>query len=284
VGERSFTPYSADRASLTIDSTVAHTARVYDYLLGGSDNFAVDRRVAEHAFAAYPGGTDGARTDAWANRGFLGRCVRYLASEAGIRQFLDIGTGIPTVGNTHSVAQAAAPDARIVYVDNDPIVLAHAHSLLVSTAEGSTAFVEGDLRMTADVVERAAETLDLTRPVALMLIGLLHVIPDEDEPHRLVRDLLGALPAGSYLALSHMTDDFQPDEMREVHERLHSTMRSTNPPAFRSRDDVGLFFAGLELIEPGVVHLDQWRPDETTPAVNGHTRISPLYCGVARVP
>jgi len=286
VAERSFTPSGADRAPVTIDSTVAHTARVYDYLLGGTDNFAVDREVAEHAFAAYPGGVDGARSDAWANRAFLGRCVRYLAGEVGIRQFLDIGTGIPTGENVHTVAQRISPASRIVYVDNDPIVLAHAHALLVSTVEGRTAFVEGDIRRPDAIVEKAGEILDLTRPVALVMIGLLHVVPDKEEPYRIVRRLLDALPAGSYLALSHMTDDFQPDLMRVVQERLDRTMHTTNPPAFRSRDDIGRFFEGLEMVEPAVVHLDQWRPDLTTPtpATNCRSRISPLYCGVARVP
>lgn len=284
LAERSFTPSGSDRVPVTIDSTVAHTSRVYDYLLGGTDNFAVDREVAEHAFAAYPGGADGARTDARANRAFLGRCVRHLAGTAGIRQFLDIGTGIPTADNIHTVAQATAPDARVVYVDNDPIVLAHAHSLLIGTDEGRTLFVEGDLRAPEDIVERASEILDLQQPVALMMIGLLHVIPEADEPHRIVRALLDHLPTGSYLALSHMTYDFQPDLMNEVSARLDRTMRTTNPPAFRSRDEIVRFFDGLELVEPGVVHLDEWRPDESTPVANGDTRISPLYCGVARVP
>jgi SAM-dependent methyltransferase len=284
VAERSFTPSSSDRAPVAIDSTVAHTSRVYDYLLGGTDNFAVDREVAEHAFAAYPGGTDGARTDARANRAFLGRCVRYLAGEAGVRQFLDVGTGIPTADNIHAVAQATAPEARVVYVDNDPIVLAHAHALLVGTDVGRTAFVEGDLRSPDAILERAAETLDPDQPVALVMIGLLHVVPDRDEPHRLVRALLDGLAPGSYLALSHMTNELQPDAMDEVLERLDRTMRTTNPPAFRSREQIERFFDGLQPVAPGVVHLDQWRPDETTPVANGHGRISPLYCGVARVP
>jgi hypothetical protein len=282
VADRSFTPPGSDRAPVTIDSTVAHTSRVYDYLLGGTDNFAVDREVAEHAFAAYPGGTDGARADARANRAFLGRSIRHLAGEAGVRQFLDIGTGIPTSDNTHAVAQAAAPGARVVYVDNDPIVLAHAHALLVTATEGTTAFVEGDVRSPDRILDAASATLDLTEPVALVLIGLLHVIPDDDQPHRVVRAMLDALPAGSYLALSHMTDDIQPEKMGVVHQRLNRTMGSTNPPAFRCRADVARFFDGLELIEPGVVHLDEWRPDEQVPAANGHGRVTPIYCGVGR--
>jgi SAM-dependent methyltransferase len=273
---------------VSIDSTVAHTSRVYDYLLGGNDNFAVDREVAEHAFAAYPGGIDGARADARANRGFLARSVRYLAGEAGIRQFLDIGTGIPTAGNVHAVAQAAAPTARVVYVDNDPIVLAHAHALLVAAEEGTTGFVEGDFREPDRILEKVADTLDLDQPAALMLIGLLHVIPDDDEPHQMVSTLLDALAPGSYLALSHMANDIQPEMMDIVHERLERTMRTTNPPAFRSRADIERFFDGLELVEPGIVHLDEWRPDPDTKPANGRAarrpRIAPLYCGVGRVP
>jgi hypothetical protein len=282
VAERSFTPSSADRVPVTIDSTVAHTSRVYDYLLGGSDNFAVDREVAEHAFAAYPGGTDGARADARANRAFLGRSVRYLTGDAGVRQFLDIGTGIPTADNTHAVAQGVAPESSIVYVDNDPIVLAHAHSLLVTSGEGSTAFVEGDFRVPGAILDKARNTLDLTEPVALVLIGLLHVVPDEEDPHALVDELLEALPSGSYMALSHMTSDIQPDLMSEVHLRLDRRMHTTNPPAFRSRDEIARFFDGLELVDPGLVHLNDWRPDEQTPTPNG--RISPIYCGVGRKP
>jgi hypothetical protein len=275
---------------VSIDSTVAHTSRVYDYLLGGKDNFAVDREVAEHAFAAYPGGTDGARADARANRRFLGRSVRFLTGQ-GIRQFLDIGTGIPTADNTHAVAQAAAPASRVVYVDNDPIVLAHAHSLLLTSDEGRTAFVEGDFRQPEDILERAGETLDLGQPVALVLIGLLHVIPDEDEPHDLVQALVDGLAPGSYLALSHMTADIQPEMMHLVQERLNKTMRTTNPPAFRSRADVERFFADLELVEPGIVHLDEWHPEparaEDGPAEPangkaGRERITPIYCGVGR--
>ena len=280
MAERSFTPSGADRVPVTIDSTVAHTSRVYDYLLGGSDNFAVDREVAEHAFAAYPGGTDGARADARANRAFLGRSVRYLTGDAGVHQFLDIGTGIPTADNTHAVAQGMAPESSIVYVDNDPIVLAHAHSLLVTSVEGTTAFVEGDFRVPDAILDKARNTLDLTKPVALVLIGLLHVVPDEEDPHALVHELLEALPPGSYMALSHMTADIQPDLMGEVHLRLDRRMHSTNPPAFRSREAIGRFFDGLELIDPGVRVLPAWRPDNSAEAPTD-AQVS-VYGGVAR--
>ncbi|MBN2622459.1 MAG: SAM-dependent methyltransferase [Acidimicrobiales bacterium] len=264
---------------VTIDSTVAHTSRIYDYLLGGTDNFAIDREVADHAFAAYPGGLDGARHDARANRAFLGRAVRYLAGEAGIRQFLDIGTGIPNADNTHAVARSVAPDARIVYVDNDPIVLAHAHALLDPTAEGRTAYVDGDLRDPQGIIDQAAATLDFRQPVALVLVGLLHVIPDDSDPYGHVADLVEAVAPGSYLVLSHLTSDVQGGDMSVVHGRLDERMRATNPPALRSRDDVARFLDGLDLVEPGVVPAARWRPDEATGADD---RPSPLYAAVGR--
>jgi hypothetical protein len=283
VTDRTLTPPGADRDPVTIDSTVAHTSRIYDYLLGGTDNFAVDREVADHAFAAYPGGLDGARTDARANRAFLGRAVRYLAREAGIRQFLDIGTGIPTADNTHAVAQLTAPDARIVYVDNDPIVLAHAHSLLQSTPEGDTAYLSGDLREPQAILEQAASTLDFSRPVAVVLVGVLHVIPDQGAPYASVAALVDAVPSGSYLALSHMTNDVTADKMAVVHGRLDEKMRTTNPPALRPRAEIARFLDGLELVDPGLVPVAEWRPDDTPPAATGE-RVTPLYGAVARKP
>ena len=178
-----------------IDVTVAHPARVYDYWLGGKDNFAADRQAAEQVLKAKPG----IRLNVRANRGFLARAVRYLAGEAGISQFLDIGTGIPTVNNTHEVAQAVRPDARVVYVDNDPIVLTHARALLTST-QGATSFIEADLRDTGLILSAAAQTLDFSKPVAVMMIAVLHLIPDQDDPWRIVSEFVQAVPPGSYLA------------------------------------------------------------------------------------
>jgi hypothetical protein len=288
VTDRTITPPPSDRDVVTINSTVAHTSRIYDYLLGGSDNFAVDREVADHAFAAYPGGVDGARTDARANRAFLGRAVRYLAGEAGIDQFLDIGTGIPNADNTHAVAQQVAPQARIVYVDNDPIVLAHAHALLQGTPDGATAYINGDLRDPAPILEQAAATLDLSRPVAVVVVGVLHVVPDADRPYERVAALLDAVPSGSYLALSHMTTDVEPDgaggvDMAVVNARLDERMRTTNPPALRTQAEVTRFFDGLELVEPGVVSPAAWRPDDDTRAAAG-SLVTPLFCAVGRKP
>jgi hypothetical protein len=270
---------------VSIDMTVAHTSRIYDFLLGGTDNFAVDREVAEHAFDAYPGGVEGARIDARANRAFLRRAVRYLAGTAGIRQFLDIGTGIPNADNTHAIAQQVAPDARIAYVDNDPIVLAHAHALLDGSRDGAAAYIDGDLREPAALLERAAATLDLSQPTAVVVVGVLHVIPDDDRPYESIATLLEAVPSGSYLALSHMTRDVQVDgaDMGVVTARLDERMRGTNPPAFRTRAEVARFFDGLDVLDPGVVPLAEWRPDAGAPSRTG-TRVTPMFCGVARKP
>ncbi len=177
-----------------IDVTVAHPARVYDYWLGGKDNFAADRQAAEEVLKAKPG----IRLNVRANRGFLARSVRYLAGEAGISQFLDIGTGIPAANNTHEVAQAVRPDARVVYIDNDPIVLTHARALLTST-QGATSFIEADLRDTGLILNAAAKTLDFSKPVAVMMIAVLHLVPDQDDPWRIVSEFMRAVPPGSYL-------------------------------------------------------------------------------------
>jgi hypothetical protein len=273
-----------DRDPVVIDSTVAHTSRIYDYLLGGTNHFSIDREVADHAFAAYPGGLEGVRTDARANRAFLTRVVRYLAGEAGIRQFLDIGSGIPAAGNTHDVAQEAAPDSRVVYVDNDPIVLAHAHSLLAGSPEGATAYLPGDLLHPDAILEAAAETLDLDAPAALLLLGILHVVPDSDDAQAHVRRLVDALAPGSFVVISHMTDSIEAEtdaDLKLVTARLDERMRDSNPPAFRSRDEVAAFFEGLEMVEPGLVMVTEWRPDDAVP---GADRVTPMVCGVARKP
>jgi hypothetical protein len=237
-----------------IDTTVAHPARVYDYWLGGSSNFPADREAAERVLAATPG----LRSRVRANRAFLARAVRYLAAEAGIRQFLDIGTGIPSANNTHEVAQAVAPDSRVVYVDNDPIVLAHAKSLLAGSPEGATQYIDGDLRDASVILRAAAGTLDLTRPIALMLVGILHLIQDSEEPHRIVAGLMDTLPPGSYLAISHPASDIQPSQA-EAQRRYNE--RVSTPQTLRTRDEVARFFDGLDLVPPGVVYVHAWRPD-----------------------
>ena len=204
-----------------IDTSVAHIARVYDYWLGGKDNFAPDRAAAEAAMREDPNVVEGVR----GNRAFLARAVRYLAGQAGIRQFLDIGTGIPAADNTHEVAQDLAPGSRVVYVDNDPIVLAHARALLTSATEGATAYLDQDLRNVGEIVRAAGATLDFSQPVAVMLIGILHCIPDEDDPARIIRRLMDAVPAGSYLAISHPANDLNDPGVRRLASRLNELCR-----------------------------------------------------------
>jgi hypothetical protein len=257
----------------SFDTSVAHIARVYDYWLGGKDNFAADRKLAEQFMAADPFVTMGVRS----NRAFLGRAVRYLAADTGIRQFLDIGTGIPAANNTHEVAQQAAPDARIVYVDNDPIVLAHARALLTSHPAGATDYLDADLRDTGAILAAAARTLDFTRPVAVMLIGVLHCIPDADDPGQIVARLVSAVPPGSYLAISHPASDIHPDGMEKGAALMNRSMAGSI--TFRPRDQVAAMFGDLELVEPGLVSTTQWRPG---PGVT--PRPLPGWAGVARIP
>jgi SAM-dependent methyltransferase len=270
---------SDEKEIAEIDSSVAHPARVYDYLLGGNDHFEVDREAAVHATAAFGGGIDTARFIVRANRDFLGRAVRYLAIEAGMRQFLDIGTGIPNADNVHAVAQKAAPTSRIVYVDYDPIVLAHAHALLESTPEGATAYIHGDLRQPEPILEGAAATLDFSQPVAVVLIGVLHFLRDRDDPHGIVARIVDALAPGSYLAIGHLASDINPEEMSALAERYDESVDEAM--VVRSHAEVSRFFEGMELVHPGVVPLDQWRPDEPT-ASTGF--VLPAYGAVARKP
>ncbi|ASW57826.1 methyltransferase [Plantactinospora sp. KBS50] len=240
-----------------IDTSVVHPARRYDYWLGGKDNFAADRESGDAVAAAFPA----VRIAAVENRRFLRRAVAYLTGEAGIRQFLDIGTGIPAADNTHEVAQAIAPDARVVYVDNDPIVLAHARALLTGAAAGRTAYLDADLREPKKILEHPdlLATLDLDRPVALMLVAVLHFLRDEDDPAAVVRRLVDALPSGSYLVVSHATMDFLPPE---VVVRIREVMTPAQGPFVpRDRDGVARFLTGLELVPPGIGSLVDWRPD-----------------------
>lgn len=255
-----------------------HAARIYDVLLGGKTNYPADRLAAEHAVKVLPNAADVARQ----NRAFMHRVVRYLAEEAGIRQFLDIGTGIPTPPNLHEVAQSIDPASRIVYADNDPIVLVHSRALHTSHPEGRTAYIQGDLREPESILGHPdlLATLDLTRPVALSLVAVLHWLPKDPDPYAIVARLVGALPSGSYLALSHGTNDFQPAAIREVAEDFESKGSDVNA---RSKDEVLRFFDGLELVEPGLQVVQKWRPD---PLDIGARTIAdtdiPLYGGVAR--
>jgi SAM-dependent methyltransferase len=254
-----------------IDTSVPHIARVYDYWLGGKDNFAPDRVAAEAAMREDPNVVEGVR----GNRAFLARAVRYLVGQAGIRQFLDIGTGIPAADNTHEVAQAMERECRVVYVDNDPIVLAHARALLTGGPEGATAYLDQDLRNVAEIVRAAAGTLDFTKPVAVMLIGILHCIPDEDDPAGIVRRLMDAVPPGSYLAISHPATDIN-TPARNLASRMNEFMPIK--VRFRSRAEVAGFLEGLDLVEPGLVRVPDWRPDSDADRANP----AAVWGGVAR--
>jgi hypothetical protein len=257
----------------TLDINVANQARIYDYLLGGKDNYEVDRAATNAVLAIYPGMVFNAK----ANRAFLRRAVRYLAAEAGIRQFLDIGTGIPTAGNTHQVAQDVAPQSKVVYVDYDPVVLAHARALLRSHQAGATEYVDADLRDTDTVLGRARELLDFTKPVAITLLAILHAVPDADDPHGKVAKLLDAVPPGSYLALSHIASDLLDAETREGITDVSDQM-VYQEFSFRSRDAVTRFFDGTDLVPPGIVRVEEWRPERGP----DDAARSSLWAGVGR--
>jgi hypothetical protein len=255
-----------------VDTTVAHISRVYDYWLGGKDNFAVDRIAAERVIAAFPGIVRSAR----GNRAFLGRAVRYLVREAGVRQFLDIGTGLPAADNTHEVAQSAAPECRVVYVDNDPVVLSHAKALLASGPEGATAYVDADLRDPETILAAAADVLDFSRPVAVMLVAILQHISDADDPYEIVARLVAEMPSGSYLTLSHPARDIEAAAMAEIADRMNELV--AEKVTFRTRAEVLRFFDGFELVEPGVVSVPQWRPASDLEAASPTV----MWCGVGR--
>jgi hypothetical protein len=256
------------------DTSVPHVARVYDYWLGGKDNFAADREMGERTLAAYPNLVFSVR----ANRAFLARTVRFLAAEAGVRQFLDIGTGIPTASNTHEVAQRIAPESRIVYVDNDPIVLSHARALLGSSPEGTCAYLDADLRDPDTILAGAAKTLDFGQPVAVMLIAVMHFIGDDAEASTIMNRLMGACVPGSYVALSHAASDIDAEQMAEMIRRLNET--TAEKTTLRDRAGVTRLFDGLELVEPGVIRAAEWRPDTDLEAASP----AALWGGVARKP
>jgi hypothetical protein len=240
--------------AVKIDTTVAHPARVYDYWLGGKDNFAADREAAEQVIAVRPTQI----RDIRANRAMLRRAVRYLTAEAGIRQFLDIGTGIPTSPNVHEVVQSVAPEARVVYVDNDPIVLAHARALLTSTPDGATAYIDGDLRKPEVLLQQAAQTLDFARPVAVVVVGTLHLIGEDEDPYGIVAQLMAATASGSYLLISHPASDVDAEGVAAVTKQYN--LRVATKMTRRTYAEVLRFFEGLDLVEPGLVQHHRWRP------------------------
>ncbi|MFI2475704.1 SAM-dependent methyltransferase [Nocardia xishanensis] len=268
----------SESAAARVDVSKPHPARRYDYWLGGKDNFPADRTSADAVAEAFPT----VRLAAVENRNFLRRAVTYLAAEAGIRQFLDIGTGLPTAGNVHEIAQGIAPESRIVYVDNDPIVLVHARTLLDSSPEGRTAYLDADLRDPDRILTHPdlVGTLDLTQPVALMLVAVMHFITDDEAPYGLVRQLCEALPSGSYLVMTHATNDHLTDE--DLAETKQANKRSGVPFQLRSTAEFRQFFTGFDLIAPGISSVMTWRPE----VWRAHPRPEAvsMLAGVARVP
>ena len=261
-----------------IDTSKPHPARMYDYYIGGKNHFAADRALADKALASWPAGRIGLRE----NRKFLGRAVKYLTAEAGVRQFLDIGSGLPATNNVHDVAQRVAPASRVAYIDNDPMVIAHAQALLTSSPEGRTAYLRADLRSPERIVScpLLREVLDFTKPIALMLIAVLHFLGDEDKPDEVVGTLVDALPPGSYLAASHMSMEHDPVSMtggQQAYLDAGITMHARDSDQFAR-----MVFSGLEIVPPGVVLVSEWRPDSRAPRPTP-AEVS-CYGGVARKP
>ncbi|MFF5340018.1 SAM-dependent methyltransferase [Streptomyces althioticus] len=267
----SHTPTSG---SATLDTGVAHNARVWNYWIGGKDNYEVDQQVGDHVASIIPVIRDIARAD----RDFLGRAVAYLTRERGVRQFLDIGTGLPTADNTHEIAQRIAPEARIVYVDNDPIVLLHARTLLTGASEGATAYIDADVHDPDAIVERASATLDFSKPVAVMLLGILNFVPDTEKAREIVRRLMAEVPSGSFLVLTHPTSDPEVGGELQVPAMEFWNANATPPITARGAADISAFFDGLELVEPGLVPCSRWR------AGSGADPVVPQYGAVAVKP
>ena len=257
-----------------VDPSVAHIARIQDYWLGGKDHFEADRVAGDEAIAQLPDMVASVRN----TRAFLGRTVRFLTEEKGIRQFLDVGTGIPTAANTHEVAQRIAPESRIVYVDNDPMVLAHARALLTSSPEGKCSYIDADIREPQKIVSAAADVLDFTKPIGVVLMAVLQFVPDDDDPYGLVRRLMATVPGGSYLVISHPASDIQAAAMAGMATRLNQLMAQRVKP--RTREAVTAFFDGLELVEPGVIRCPEWRPERREDAAGKST----MWGGVAVKP
>jgi O-methyltransferase involved in polyketide biosynthesis len=267
------TANAGDEGRPKIDTSVPHSARIWNYWLGGKDNYPVDRQAGEQTIAVLPEIVEIAR----ASRQFLVRVVRYLAADAGIRQFLDIGTGLPTVNNTHQVAQELAPESRVVYVDNDPLVLAHARALLTSSPEGVTDYIEADAHDVEEILKGAGATLDFTQPVAITMLGILPFIGDDHEARAIVTRLLAAVPPGSYLAVTHSTSEVSGERVIEAVRQWNEV--APTPYRLRSPEQIAAFFEGMELIEPGVVPCPRWRPE---PHDTGNVRDMDEFCALGR--
>jgi hypothetical protein len=260
--------------SARLNTGVAHNARVWNYWIGGKDNYEVDQQVGEHVADMFPIIRDIARAD----RDFLGRAVSFLAGERGVRQFLDVGTGLPTADNTHEIAQRIAPESRIVYVDNDPIVLVHARTLLTGTQDGVTAYIDADVHDPEAILERAAGTLDFTEPVAVMMLGILNFVLDTDKARDIAHRVMAAVPSGSYLVLTHPTFDDELGGAGQIPAMKFWNENATPPITARSGADIAAFFEGLDLLEPGMVSCGQWR------ARPGSAVLVPQYGAVAVKP
>jgi O-methyltransferase involved in polyketide biosynthesis len=267
---------SGGQPSAEIDPTVAHNARVWNHWLGGKDHYAVDRQVGDHIAGLFPHIVDVARAD----RYFLARVIRFLAGEAGIRQFLDIGTGLPTVDNTHQVAQQVAPESRVVYVDNDPLVLVHAQALLTSAPPGVTDYIDGDVHDPDAIVRAAARTLDFSQPVAIMMLGVLNFVLDTGQAYAIVNRLLDSVPSGSHLVITHPTLELGGEANVEAMRFWNEN--ATPPITARSGDEIARFFERLDLLEPGLVSCSRWRPDFAD--IDGDPMQVPQYGAVGRVP
>jgi O-methyltransferase involved in polyketide biosynthesis len=269
------TPVADEPAAGTgIDTSIPTSARIWNYWLGGKDNFAIDRTAGDEVLGRIPDIADGAR----AERVFLKRVVRFLV-ESGTRQFLDVGTGLPTHENTHEVAQALDPTCRIVYVDNDPLVMTHARALLTSDPRGTTEYVQADLRDPATIIDAARHTLDFDRPIALMLLGVVNHLMDSEQAYAAVGELVAAVPPGSHLVLTHSTAELHGEAMLEV---MRETTERGSPIRARDRAEIARFFAGTELLEPGVVSCSRWRPDDGPDSAGEPPEVY-LFGGVGRI-
>ncbi|MEO3826587.1 SAM-dependent methyltransferase [Actinomadura sp. B10D3] len=266
------TPGREQESDSKINTDVPQSARIWNYWLGGTDNYEIDRIAGDQYVALYPGIVEIAR----AGRYFMDRAIRFLALDRGIRQFMDCGTGLPTVDNTHEMAQRAAPDAKVVYVDNDPLVLAHARALLTGTPEGGTSYIDCDLHDPKTIMSRAAETLDLSRPVGLLLIGVMGHIVDPGEAYGVVRGLMEPLVSGSYLILHDSTDE---DEAFNAAQRAYDATGAI-PFRLRGPEFIRGYFDGLEMVEPGLVTSGAWRPEVESMDIED----LPTLCAVARKP
>jgi hypothetical protein len=273
-------------SEIEIDIGTAHPARVHNYLAGGDAHFAADRAAIDQAVAVLPGGLETARRAVQALAAFQDRVVRYLVAEVGIRQFLKLGSAVPAGEDVHEIAQAAAPGTRVVYVGHDPTVLAHAHALRRQCPEGVTAYVHGHVLKVEAIMREAATTLDLTRPVALLLPATLNFVPDQDDPHGVVARFVGAVPSGSYLALSHTSHEVGSERMQDAAERFGKVL--VGPYVVRSRDEIARFLVGLDVLEPGLIPIERWRPATPTtiaaPPPEPEGRPVPIYGALARKP